>query len=329
MEQIIYLETGSLDPAYNLSFEEFVLNHRTVGNYLILWQNANTVVIGKNQIAEAEINHAFVDEHQIKVIRRNTGGGAVYHDLGNLNYSFITDAGDVSQLNMQRFTALIVQALRNLGLQAESSGRNDILIEGQKVSGAAQQLSGGRILHHGTLLFDSDPDMVSGALHADPLKFQSKSTQSVRSRIGNIRSFLPTDLSLYDFWRYLKEALTTNGFTQQSLSSQELAGVEQLKREKYDTWEWNFGYAPQYNFSQKRRWMGGTVEVHAHVEHGVVSSIAFYGDFLAPRSLEEVVQLLVGIPFDRSAFSRVITEDQISRCFGSISKQELLDTIFY
>ena len=154
---------------------ETVLRGRQQEDYLLLWQNDNTIVIGQNQNAEAEINRAFVEAHGIHVVRRTTGGGAVYHDLGNLNYSFITDAGDAERLTMERFTRPVVEALRGLGLRAEASGRNDILVEGRKVSGTAQRLMGKRILHHGTLLFDSNPEMVAGALNVDPAKFQSKS----------------------------------------------------------------------------------------------------------------------------------------------------------
>ena len=243
--QVHYLETGSQNPYYNLAFEEFVLRNRTEGEYLLLWQNKNTIVIGQNQNAEGEINRAFVEEHDIHVVRRTTGGGAVYHDLGNLNYSFITDVGDAERLTMERFTAPVTEALRALGLQAEASGRNDILVEGRKVSGTAQRVLRNRILHHGTLLFDSNPAMVAGALRVDPVKFQSKSAKSVRSRIGNIREFLKTDMDMQEFWEYLKKALAGSGLIQDSLTPEELQEVKELEESKYDTWEWNFGRSPK------------------------------------------------------------------------------------
>ena len=186
-----YLETGSTDPAFNLAFEEFVLENRREGDWLMLWQNANSVIVGLNQNAAEEVDPAYVRAHGIRVVRRMTGGGAVYHDLGNLNYSFITDALDTASLSMEALARPVCRALSALGVAAELSGRNDICVEGRKVSGTAQRLSLGRVLHHGTLLFDTDAEALSGALRADPEKFRSKAARSVRSRVGNIRDFLP------------------------------------------------------------------------------------------------------------------------------------------
>lgn len=327
--QIHYLETNSLDPAYNLAFEETVLRRRTQGDYLLLWQNDNTVVVGQNQNAEAEIDRAFVEAHGIHVVRRTTGGGAVYHDMGNLNYSFITDIGDAQRLTMERFTRPVVEVLRGLGLQAEASGRNDILVEGRKVSGTAQRMMGGRILHHGTLLFDANPDMVAGALHADPAKFQSKSSKSVRSRVGNIRAFLKEDMDLAAFWAYLKEALAGDGLTPDHLTEEELAAVDELRRDKYDTWEWTFGRSPRYSMTNRRRWDGGSLEPHLEVEKGLITGIVFYGDFLSLRSLEPVTEALVGCPFRREAVAAVLDRFPLEQYFGGISREEILDTLFY
>ncbi|WP_298023134.1 lipoate--protein ligase [uncultured Dysosmobacter sp.] len=326
---INYLETGSQNPFYNLAFEEYVLANRTEGDYLLLWQNDNTIVIGQNQNAEAEINRAFVEEHQIRVVRRITGGGAVYHDLGNLNYSFITDAGEAERLAMERFTRPIVEVLRGLGLQAEASGRNDILVEGRKVSGTAQRLLRGRILHHGTLLFDANPGMVAGALNVDPAKFQSKSAKSVRSRIGNIREFLPRDMDLPAFWEYLKAALAGSGLVSAALSAEELAAVEALKASKYDTWAWNFGRSPKYDLVNKRRFDGGGLEVRAAVEKGCITDIVFYGDFLSVAPLGELTEALKGCAFRREDAAAVLDRFPLRELFGTITRDEVLDTMFY
>lgn len=328
-KQIIYLETGSRNPFYNLAFEEYVLAHRTEGDYLLLWQNNNTIVIGQNQNAEQEINRAFVEAHGIHVARRTTGGGAVYHDMGNLNYSFITDAGDAEKLTMKRFTLPIVRALQNLGLQAEASGRNDILVEGRKVSGTAQRLLNGRILHHGTLLFDANPDMVAGALNADPEKFQSKGAKSVRARIGNIRTFLKADMDLPSFWQYLKDFLSGGDLEEGALSAEELEAVETLKREKYDTWAWNFGRSPKYSMSSRRRWPGGSLEVRAQVDEGIIQDIVFFGDFLAISPLDPLTKALRGCPFRAEDFGAVLDRFPLSEYFGAIQKGEILETVFH
>ena len=325
----LYLETGSTDPRYNLAFEEYVLTHKREGDYLLLWQNDNTIVIGQNQNAEAEINRAFVEAHHINVVRRMTGGGAVYHDLGNLNYSFITDAGDTGQLTMSAFTGPVVAALQGLGLEAEASGRNDILVSGKKVSGTAQRLARGRILHHGTLLFDSDPNMVCGALNVDPTKFQSKSAKSVRSRVGNIRDYLPEKMDLPAFWNYLKGALAADGFQTACLSEEELAAVRELKETRYDTWEWNFGRSPRFDLTNKARFSAGGVEVGLSVEKGCITSIAFYGDFLAILPLRPLTDALAGCPFREEDVGTVLDRFPLKEMFGGIRKEELLSLLFH
>lgn len=328
MGQMIYLETGSLNPYYNLAFEEYVLCNRRDGDYLMLWQNDNTVVIGQNQNAEGEINRAFVDEHHINVVRRSTGGGAVYHDLGNLNYSFITDAENADRQTMLRFTEPVVAALKGLGLQAEASGRNDILVEGRKVSGTAQRLYKHRILHHGTLLFSANSEMVSGALNVDPRKFRSKSAKSVRSRIGNIKDFLEREMDIAEFWTYLKDSLSDGSLMTGELSERELEQVEKLKREKYDTWEWNFGRSPKYTMNNKRYWPGGCLEAYAAIENGAISDISFRGDFLSLRPLDDLLAELQSVPFTVEAVEVVLERCSLKEYFGEITKDEILMTLF-
>ena len=326
-KRVTYLETGSQDPCYNLAFEEYVLTNRLEGDYLLLWQNDNTIVIGQNQNAEAEINRAFVEEHGIHVVRRTTGGGAVYHDLGNLNYSFITDDEEGS-LHLERFTRPVVDALCALGLQAEASGRNDILVEGRKVSGTAQRVFKSRILHHGTLLFDSNPDMVAGALNVDPAKYQSKGRKSVRSRIGNIRSFLKEDMTLPDFWAYLTRALSSADVRKDRLTENELRQVRKLKEEKYDTWEWTYGKSPRYNMTSKQRWPGGGLEIRAEVSQGVTQALTIYGDFMATRPIQDITNALTGCQFRPEAFAAQLKQFDLQEYLGGITEEEFLKTVF-
>jgi len=322
-----YLETGSTDPTYNLAFEEFVLRNRREGDYLILWQNHNSVIIGRNQNALEEINREFVDAHGIQVVRRNTGGGAVYHDLGNLNYSFITDAMEGDTQSGNRFTATVVKALKALGLDAESSGRNDILVNGKKVSGTAQHRIGNRILHHGTLLFDSNGDMISGSLNPDPTKFQSKSIKSVRSRVGNIRSMLSEDLSLPAFWAHLKGALSQEGAIYACLSCEELAAVEALRAAKYTTWQWNYGSSPKFDSKIRRRLSGGLLEIHLTVKHGRIESLAIYGDFLALQPIDPLILLLTDVAYREDQIYCALSDFPLADYLGSITLEEFVDTL--
>ena len=318
----MYLLTGSTDPAYNLAFEEYVLTNRTEGNILILWQNANAVIVGRNQNTAQEIDSAFVATKGIRVIRRNTGGGAVYHDLGNLNYSFITDDRE----DRKGFTEPIVKALEGLGLDACTSGRNDILVSGQKVSGTAQQISKGRILHHGTLLFDSDFSMIAGALTPDPSKFQSKGVKSVRSRVGNIRANLQEDMDLQAFWRYLEQSLA-DSLTPSSLTAEEVQKVLQLKAEKYDTWDWNYGKSPAYELKNKHRFTGGMLEVQLSVVGGRITGMKLYGDFLAVKPVEILENALIGCPCKADSLKEILHQLPVADCLGGITGDELIELI--
>lgn len=324
---MFYLETGSVEPGWNLAFEEYVLKNKRQGDWLILWQNRSAVIVGRNQNALAEIDREFVQEHGISVIRRNTGGGAVYHDLGNLNYSFITDAAVNLTGADNRFTAPVVRALRGLGLDAESSGRNDILVSGHKVSGTAQFRSGERILHHGTLLFDSDPEMIAGSLNPDPTKFQTKSVKSVRSRVGNIRTFLDQDMTMEAFWDYLKGVLALDGVVPVRLQPEELAQVAALRDQKYDTWQWNYGASPKYDSVLRQRFPGGLLEIHLTVKAGRIEGIRIFGDFLALRPVDRLEDALVGCLYRREELTAILAELPLADYLGTVTGEQLVDTL--
>lgn len=321
-----YLETKSNDPYYNLAFEEYVLTHKTDADYLMLWQNENTIVIGQNQNTDQEINRQFVEQHHIHVVRRSTGGGAVYHDMGNLNYSFITDADDRANIAISRFTQPVVTALRDLGLRAEANGRNDIVVDGKKVSGTAQRLWKGRILHHGTLLFDSNPEMISGALRVNAEKFRSKSIKSVVSRVGNIRESLDVDMTMEEFWAFLRTHLRGQ-IAEAELTKEDLEAIDDLKKKKYNTWEWNYGRSPAYDVVNKKWLDGGTVEVHLSAEHGCITDIKFYGDFLSRKNLNEIIAALIGKPLRRNEMEDALSQFTIEDYFGPISESEIVDLI--
>ena len=325
---MILLETGTTDPYYNLAFEEYVLSRFTQGDILILWQNDNTVVVGRNQCTEAEINLEYIRENNVNVVRRTTGGGAVYHDLGNLNYSFITDRDETAGDPVNRYTKTVVDALCGLGLNASASGRNDILVNGFKVSGTAQRLLGSRILYHGTLLFSENLSAAECALKVDPEKFRGKGISSVRSRIANIRGFLESTMTIGEFRAYLKKAFSADEDDQFSLGPEDISAVMRLKREKYDTWEWNFGSSPQMDIHTKNRWSGGTLELFYSVKRGIITDICFFGDFLSMCPPEEVADSLKGCIYKKEDVAEILDRTDLKQYFGSITRDEILSTLF-
>lgn len=223
----------------------------------------------------------------------------------------------------------IINALGAMGVKAECTGRNDITAEGKKISGNAQRIHKNRILHHGTLLFDSNPGMVAGALQVDPTKFQSKSAKSVRSRIGNIRDFLAEDTDMAGFRQRLVQELTSGGMKREKLSDAEAAEVKQLCEGKYRTWEWNFGVSPKYDRVNRVRFECGALEAKISVTEGKITAAAFYGDFMARRAVEELAQELIGCAFRREDVSSVLKRFELVDYFGGIAEQEILDVIFY
>lgn len=295
VKPMVYIDVRTTDPDFNLALEEYVFSHMARDReYLLLWQNDNSVIIGRHQNTMAEIDQGYVGEKGIRVVRRMSGGGAVYHDLGNLNFSFIADAQS-AQVDLRRFCLRIAGALAALGLDAQVDGRNDILANGCKISGNAQYLKEGRVMHHGTLLFDSDLSVLSKALQPDPEKIRAKGVASVRSRVANIRSLLPVDMTLEQFRQhlasYLLRGVPNNHYT---LTAEDLAAVEQIRAARYGSWDWNFGASPACSFTRRQRFEGvGTVRVDMELTKGRISQVLFTGDFFSteePGGLSELLQ---------------------------------------
>lgn len=297
---MIYLETGSTDPYFNLAFEEYVFEKLDRSrSYFILWQNENAIVVGKHQNTYEEINQQYVEEHGIRVVRRLSGGGAVYHDNGNLNYTFIVDRDAAADFNFAVFVVPVIKTLERLGVRAEFTGRNDLTIEGKKFSGNAQYVRQGRIMHHGCIMLDSNLDVVSNALRVKEAKFQSKGVKSVRSRVTTINAHAPRPVTMEEFKRLLKGyILQADGLEPMALTHDQLAEVQHLRDTKYATWEWNYGASPAYDMRREQRFDAGTVTVHLQAEAGRVRAVKIYGDFFGSGELAELEAALVGMPLD-------------------------------
>lgn len=295
---MIYLETNYTDPYYNLAFEEYVFTQMDpLEQYFILWQNYNSIVVGRFQNTAEEINRAFVEERGIRVARRLSGGGAVYHDAGNLNYTFIVSHDAAPELNFRGFVTPVLQTLAELGVQAEFTGRNDLTIDGKKFCGNSQYGSRGRLLHHGCIMLDSNLMDAAQALRVREAKFRSSGIKSVRSRVTTINQHTRAPVSMEAFKTMLVSHCLQSGEMRPAvLSAGQLAEVELLRREKYATWDWNYGVSPAYEMTKEHKFKAGLVTVHLQAEGERICSIKFYGDFFGNGDLSELEKALVGKP---------------------------------
>lgn len=318
---------SSTDPYYNLALEEVLLKNYREGVIVMFWQNEPVVVVGQTQNTVEEINQQYVKEHGIKVARRMTGGGAVYHDLGNLNYSIIMDYKKGKNFGIKNYAEPIMKALRSLGTDARFSGRNDIVIGEKKVSGTAQRIWKERLLHHGCLLFESDLGAVSDCLKVRPEKFESKSVKSVRSRVGNIKDYLEDDMTMEEFQTYLISHMFEEEYALLELSEADLLEAEKLKREKYETWEWIYGRSMKCTVHNYKRYPGGTVEVYMNIQGGKITQCIMYGDFMALRPAAEAAEKLVGCRYLYEDILEVISEFHIWEYFGEITAEEVARSI--
>lgn len=296
-----------------------------------LYINSPCIVIGKNQNAYAEINQKYVAEHNIDVVRRLSGGGAVYHDFGNLNFGFIVknDGKDISAV-FHNYTIPILTVLQQLGVNASFSGRNDLVIEEKKISGNAQYRTAGKVLQHGTLLFQSDLAALSNALNVSPLKYQDKSTKSVKSRVTNISEFLSEKISLTDLAdAILKEVLEwIPEACPYQLTDADQVEITALADNKYSTWKWVYGNSPKFTYRSLFRFDKGTLEVCLNVVSGVIKELAIYGDFFGDGKLEEFTEALIGLPYERAAVAAAISDKTIDYYVWGLEKEVFLDGFF-
>ena len=327
---MIYMESLSPDPRWNLAMEQYVFEKLPKGSQCIyFWRNHNTIVVGKNQNTVGEINNEFVRQHGITVVRRMTGGGTVYQDLGNLNYSFIADAGEQGQIDFQRFCAVIVEALASYGVAAQISGRNDITVDGKKFSGNAQLISHGRVLHHGTIMFSTDLEVLSKALQVDQQKIESKGIQSVTSRVTNLSEHLPAGTSMES----LKSRILTHISRQEplvpyALTSTDRAAISAIVDKRYATWAWNYGKSPAYSINRKMRLENcGMLEVSYSVKDGVIQAIQLFGDFFGAVDVEELEQRLTGCLCNARSLAEALRGMPLDKYIRNISQSDLIRLI--
>lgn len=328
---MLYLESTCTDPAWNLALEQHLFD--TVGrerDMFLLWQNRDAVVVGRHQNTAAEVDGEAVRAHGIKVVRRLSGGGAVYHDLGNLNFTFLAGAGETAALDLGRFCQAVAEALGALGVRAERSGRNDLTVDGCKFSGSAQYRRDGRVIHHGTILFDADLGMVGRVLRPAPEKLESKGVASVRSRVTNLRPYLPAGTTLEEFKALLTRGVLGDGGEPYGLTEADREAVERLRRTRYDTWEWNYGASPRYSLRKAGRIEGvGCLELYLQVEEGRVEGVEVFGDFFGDGDGAALTGALRGRRMEEGDLLDALGAVDLERLFHRLDAGTLVRLMLY
>lgn len=321
-----YLRHDTTDAHYNMALDEYCLERCPWNEPVFyLWQNAPAVIIGLNQNAYAEVNLPYLESHGIKLARRVTGGGAVYHDLQNLNYTIVGRSSDLDR-DFPEYMHLVVNALRTLGVDAELSGRNDILVAGRKVSGYAKRVYKDRLMIHGTLMYDVDIEELTHVLAVPGSKLESAGIASVRSRVANLKTLLP-QFSDIDAFRSALQDILAEGDCEVRLTPEQLSEIQDIAREKFSTWEWNYGRSPAAAFRSSRKCACGTVEVQYTVSRGIISSLAFGGDFLGFLPADELAGRLIGCRFSRQALMETLEKEPVGRYFDKLTADGLADII--
>ncbi len=317
------------DPYWNLAAEEYLLKN-FAEDFFVLWRNEPAIIIGRHQNANAEINIEHVKQKGIKVVRRITGGGAVFHDLGNINFTFIQGGENPKAIDFDRYTQPIVNVLQKLGINASMEGRNDICIDGSKISGNAEHIEKNRLLHHGTLLFSSDMVDLGSALKVHPAKYQDKAIQSVRKRVANISDHLEHKLTVEQFIDTVLDEISLEFPQSQSFEfgQKDIEQIAALVKDKYHTWEWTFGKSPNYNFEQSAKTPGGVVEFKMQVSQGIIENLKIYGDFFSALNVEDVENLLKGVPHDEKAIREKLETIKVNDYFNNITPEDLVPIMF-
>ncbi len=331
---MLFIDNNNItDPTLNLAIEEFAVRHLPANEPILLFYiNKPSIIIGKNQNTIEEINTNYVEDNNIKVVRRLSGGGAVYHDEGNLNFSFITANDGKSFADFKKFLDPIIKALADLGITAEVKGRNDILIGEKKISGNAQFATLGKIFTHGTLLFNSNMDEVVNALKVRKDKIESKGMKSVRSRVANISEYLDHPMTIEAFKEHILLSIFSVSnraeVNEYKLTESDWEKINEISTNRYANWDWNYGKSPISTSVFSKRFPTGVIDLHVNIEKGYIKNIKIFGDFFGIGEVSDIENLLVNKKYDREELRDALKNVDIPHYFGAITLDDFLNVLY-
>ncbi len=327
---MIYLESTVNDPSYNIAFEEYAFSKiAEQDDVFMLWINQPCIVVGKNQNTVEEINQKYCAENKIKIVRRISGGGAVYHDYNNLNYTIISNEKSKASFDFKALSQPVIETLAQMGIKAEFTGRNDLVINDQKFCGNAQHIKGNRVMHHGCILFDVDLQVLAKALTVSKDKIESKGKKSVVSRVTNIKPHLKDQsITVIDFKNLLRDYMNKHyRMKNYELSEEDKQGILDIKASRNDSWDWVYGRNPKFTIKRNRRLPSGNVEAQILVKKNIIENIKFYGDFFGVRDACELEEVLVGVKYDKLSILAALKDQDISSYFMGINLEDFIDII--
>ncbi|HGC7037620.1 TPA: lipoate--protein ligase [Streptococcus agalactiae] len=325
-----YIVNTSNDPAYNVALEAYAFQKLTdIDEIFILWINEPAIIIGRHQNTIQEINKEFIDKNGIHVVRRLSGGGAVYHDLNNLNYTIISNNTQEAAFDFQTFSKPVIDTLAKLGVKAEFTGRNDLEINGQKFAGNAQAYYKGRMMHHGCLLFDVDMSVLGQALKVSKDKIESKGIKSVRARVTNIVDHLSDKITVQEFsdaiLAQMKEEYPE--MDEYVLSDAELSEIQAMRDNQFATWDWTYGKAPEYTIERGVRYPVGKITTYANVENSTIKSVKIFGDFFGVKPVDDIEKMLEGVRYDYKDVLAALKTVDTSQYFSRMTPEEITKAI--
>ena len=323
-----FIISSSKNAYYNIASEEYLLNQSD--DIFYLYQNAPAVIVGINQNTLAEVNYDYIRNNDIKVVRRLSGGGAVYHDLGNINFCFIIRNGKKNDNGFEKYTKPIIDVLKTLGVEAKLEGRNDLTIDGKKFSGNAKYICGDDLLQHGTILFNSKLEDIVSILNVDPDKFKDKAVKSVKSRVTNVSDYLKEPITIDMFINQIVNHLKLlyPEAREYRFSFKEKNEILKLQLNRYFQWDWNYGKTVLYNYAKSIRTKGGTIEVKMIVNKGYIKYLDFFGDFFTKKDIDDFKKIFIDIPHDYNNINDILTQYPATDFFENINNDDILSIIF-